>query len=645
MSRIAAIFRAGGRAPQSDKRLLETALRTLPGSRIGAISGAGASLGRIAFDNTDLGGGLAEHAGWLVALDGSIFNAEALVKSAQEQADRAFLLAALLAAHGPHVAMQKIEGDLAAVAYDMANDRLWLLRDRLGVKPLYWTKLPDGFACASQPRALLALPGVSNEVNRGFVARFAGMHYRTFDNLPEESPYAAIAQLTAGTCLSFSGQGAGRPERYWELRNVPDFTEPEDELALRYRDLLLRAVDKRVKQTKNPSFTLSGGMDSSSVLCCAVETTGRKQHAVSSVYRDPTFDERHEICDVTDVKVSQWSAVEIADDISLFDRVDKIVRKHDEPVATATWLSHDAVAEETSKQGFTSLFGGLGGDELNAGEYEYFACHFADLKQAGRSAELDTEIDAWARFHDHPIYRKNATVAHDTIARIADLSTPGRVLPDEARLRKYLKTVDPAYFDLSSFRPAMDAPFTSYLKNRTAQDMFRETLPCCLRAEDRQCTAAGLQHFDPFLDRELIEFMYRVPGSMKIRGGVTKQLLRAAMRGILPEVTRTRIAKVGWNAPAHVWFSGRNLADLRDLVSSQAFRRRGIYDVAEVERLIAEHVAIVESGAARENHMMFLWQLVNLEMWLRAVPDFAAAERPRAHRRVRKAEFHRRGEP
>ncbi|MDY6983050.1 MAG: asparagine synthase-related protein, partial [Pseudomonadota bacterium] len=624
MSRIAAIFRAGSKSPQSDKRVLENALSRLPGSRIGLVAANGASLGRIAFDNADLGGGLAEHAGWLVALDGSIFNAEALAKSAHERADHAVLLAALLAARGPRLAMQKIAGDLAAAAYDIANDCLWLLRDRLGVKPLYWAKIEGGFACASQPRALLALPGVSGEVNRGFVARFAGMHYRTFDNIPEESPYAAIAQLPAGTCLPLSGKGVGKAERYWELGNAPDFTESEDELAQRYRELLLCAVGKRVNLTKNPSFTLSGGMDSSSVLCCAVETTGRKQHAVSSVYRDPTFDERHEIRDVTDEKVTGWSAVEIPEDIALFSHIDKIVREHDEPVATATWLSHDIVAAHTSKQGFTTLFGGLGGDELNAGEYEYFACHFADLKQAGFSAELDAEIDAWARFHDHPIYRKNAGVAHETIARIADLKVPGRVLPDEVRLRKYMKTVDPAYFDLSSFRPVMDAPFTSYLKNRTAQDMFRETLPCCLRAEDRQCTAAGLQHYDPFLDHELIEFMYRVPGSMKIRGGVTKQLLRDAMRGLLPEATRTRIAKVGWNAPAHLWFGGRNLSDLCDLVASQAFRQRGIYDVAEVDRLIAEHVAIVESGAVRENHMMFLWQLANLEMWLRAIPDFVA---------------------
>ncbi len=141
---------------------------------------------------------------------------------------------------------------------------------------------------------------------------------------------------------------------------------------------------------------------------------------------------------------------------------------------------------------------------------------------------------------------------------------------------------------------------------------------CCLRAEDRQTTAARLDHFDPFLDHRLIELMFRVPGRLKIQGGVTKRLLRTATRGLLPEATRTRIAKTGWNAPAHVWFTGAGAERLRGLVGSRAFRERGIYHTGEVEKLIDEHEAIVASGEARENHMMFLWQLVNLELWLQS---------------------------
>ena len=182
---------------------------------------------------------------------------------------------------------------------------------------------------------------------------------------------------------------------------------------------------------------------------------------------------------------------------------------------------------------------------------------------------------------------------------MTDPAKPGMVIPDARRMTRYYSAVSKDYYDLRSFQPVLDHPFMSWLKNRTYQDIFRETAPCCLRAEDRDCTAFDLGHADPFFDHRLLEFMFRVPGHMKIRDGVTKRLLREAMKGVLPEETRTRIKKTGWNAPAHLWFSKTALTDLRDLVHSQRFRERGLYDVEEVQRLLDEHVKIVESGAAR----------------------------------------------
>lgn len=262
----------------------------------------------------------------------------------------------------------------------------------------------------------------------------------------------------------------------------------------------------------------------------------------------------------------------------------------------------------------------LGGDELNAGEYEYFVFNFADLRRGGLHADLAHEIDCWAQHHDHPIYRKSRDAAESHLARLAGRA-PGEVLVDRERLTHYYPAVGEPFYSLRDFKPVLDHPFQSWLKNRTYQDIFRETAPCCLRAEDRNCETAGMAHADPFFDHRLIEFMFRVPGSMKIRDGITKRLLREAMRGILPEETRARIKKTGWNAPAHLWFSGKTLDQLEDLVHSRAFRERGIYNVDEVTRIMAEHRAIVASGATRENHMMFLWQLLNVEMWAREVVD------------------------
>lgn len=515
-------------------------------------------------------------------------------------------------------ALGRINGDFAVALFDSESRILWLGRDRFGVQPLYYSDEPKRLAFASRPRALLALADTPRAVDRRFVALFAGSHYRAFDGAPERSPFAAIRQLPAGHCARVSKDGI-QAIRWWRLEERPDLRKDQRELAAQYRVLLIDAVRLRLAAARRPAFTLSGGLDSSSVLCAAVESTQRKQHAYSTVYTDRTYDERDDIRPMLDAKVEEWHPVAVDDQVDVFQLVAQMVEAHDEPVATATWLSHFMLCHEVAGDGFGALFGGLGGDELNAGEYEYFPYHFADLRRSGDEAALDHEIACWARYHDHPIYRKGSAQAEEAMARLVDADQQGAIRPDLKRLRRYASAVRRDWYDLSNFSPAMEHPFRSWLRNRTFQDIFYETAPCCLRAEDRHCAVFGLRHFDPFFDHRLVELMFRVPGGMKIRGGITKILLREAMAGILPEETRLRVKKTGWNAPAHIWFSGQGLERLRDLVASRPFREHGVYERASVERLIDEHASIVESGEPRENHTMFFWQLLNLETWLSRV--------------------------
>jgi asparagine synthase (glutamine-hydrolysing) len=463
-------------------------------------------------------------------------------------------------------------------------------------------------------------------LSQTFATLFAASHYRTFDNDPFASPYQAIHQLPAAHRARIHHRHI-ELSRWWSLADTPDFKEDPDALADRYRELLFRAVGERLRVAKRPAFTLSGGMDSSSVLASAVRLTGRKQHAFSASYEDPTFDESDDITAMRDMAVERWHPVRIGQ-VDVFDLVRKMVAAHGEPVATATWLSHWLLCQAVADAGFETLFGGLGGDELNAGEYEYFFFHFADLRAAGSEGILLREIEAWAANHDHPVWRKNRRVAEDELARLVNWGTPGRCLPDRRRIARYAHVLRPDCVDVAAFEPVMDAPFASYLKNRTYQDLFREAAPCCLRAEDRQTKAFGLQNMDPFYDHRLMEFMFRVPGTLKIQNGVTKILLRRAMKGVLPEETRLRVKKTGWNAPAHVWFTGHQADALRERVRSPRFLAVDFYDRGAVERLIDEHCTIVRSGTNRENHMMFLWQVLNLEIWLEVLADWAKGANP-----------------
>lgn len=556
-------------------------------------------------------GALSERDGVLVAVDGRIYDAPDLAAAEGPAA----LVHRLYEQHGFEGAMQRLNGDFGVVLFDAGQDVLYAARDRFGLQPLYHAATRDGFAVASQPRQLIGLHGVSRDVDPRFVACFAGSHYRTFDNEPTRSPYVGIDQLPAGHWLRRKG-GATTVAPYWALHDQPDLDGPESELAERYRDLLLDAVAIRLRAADRPVFTLSGGMDSSSVLACAVRASGVRQRAYSTVYDDATYDESAEIRTLLDDLVSEWRPVRIG--VPDLERsIRRMIAVNDEPVATATWLSHYLLCEQAASEGVGTLFGGLGGDELNAGEYEYFYYFFADVNATGDAALLERETARWIEHHDHPVFRKSFDAMRAGLQRLVDPARPGVCLPDRARLGRYQDAVAKEYFDLAGFTPVMDHPFTSYLKNRTYQDIFRETAPCCLRAADRHAAALGMSVVWPFFDHRLVELMFRVRSTQKIRDGVTKHLLREAMRGVLPEETRTRIKKTGWNAPAHIWFVDRGRELVLDILSSQRFRERGIYELARVREIVDEHEQIVRDQRVADNHMMFLWQLVNLELWFR----------------------------
>lgn len=610
MARIAGLVAdLNGKPPTSEEVRAMLAPFSQAEPRFVAVDGA-------CFAVAGPGGGVAADGDLILALDGRLFD-DGVPPGALADHDDAGRLLTLCRERGLSAALAGIEGDLAVAVYDRTTRRLALGRDRFGVRPLYHASPRGRFAFCSLPAPLARLEGVGMEVNRRFAALIAGSHYRTFDNEPRESPFHRVGQVPAAQILERPVDGDVRISRYWTLSPASINGMDEAALAERLRELLAAAVGRRLSATLRPAFTLSGGMDSSSVVATAGRLLNGAPEAFSSIYDDPLYDERNEIRDVIDAGLARWNPVRIADDVDVLGAVHRLVRVHNEPVATATWLAHDFVCRDVVAAGHTALFGGLGGDELNAGEYEYFPMFFAELAAEGRDAELDRELIAWAHYHDHPVHQKSPAIGRRLMDTMTVPGSAGLIAPDLGRTRRYASAVSRDFFDIATYQPIMEHPFPRFLANRAYQDLTRETTPCCLRAEDRHASAHGIERFDPFLDTALVEFMFAVPARMKIRNGVTKHLLRQATEGLLPEATRLRVKKTGWNAPAHVWFARREgIEALRDLVSARRFRERGLYIQSEVERIVEEHAQIVSTGEARENHMMFLWQLVNLDLWL-----------------------------
>jgi asparagine synthase (glutamine-hydrolysing) len=613
MGRIAGVLNKSGDAAPVDPITMLTAL---------GLSGVTVSNG-VAVENA---GQIAELGPLRLVLDGTIYNPEAFVEPDRSlaKAGDAGLLLTSIARHGLPDTLAKINGDFALVFIDVRSGQVHLARDRFGVRPLYHARSGEWTAFASRPRSLLNLPGVSKDPDPPFLLAAAGTHYRFIDADPGRAPFRDIAQVPAGHVVSIRN-GTVSAARFGDITAGPPPRGSEADQAREYLDLLEDAVRRRLRHAEDPAFTLSGGLDSSTIAALAHRITGTPPSAISSVHRDETYDESKEIKDIVDAGLVDWHPVEI-DDPDLFPLISKMSTFHDQPIPTVTWMSHYLLGQRTAELGYRSVFGGLGGDEQHAGEYDYFFYFFADLNAAGRPDVLAREIAAWARNHDHPVFRKTPEVAEHGIGILTDPDRLGLCRGNTDLLFRYRNLLSPEFGDVETLMPRFEASAPSYLASHMRNELLHTTMPCCLRAADRNSAALGLLEIHPFLDWRLFEFMLAIPGDRKIRDGVTKCFAREAYKGLLPEPTRTRVTKTGWNAPAHQWFAGPGREALMDLVMSRTFRDRGVYNHPELLRLIDEHQDIVDNPRGRENHMMLLWQIVTLELWLRSLADIPQAD-------------------
>ena len=581
MRRIAGMFGATGDTTMTDAAHLLTAI---------GVSHSHVSAGFAASDLNQL----ASLGPLRLVLDGAIYNPEEfpeLDSSFTSKSDAARILTAIQR-RGLVETLAKINGDFALALLDERSRTLSLARDRFGVRPLYHAFSKGVMAFASRPRSLLAVAGVSREPDAKFLMAAAATHYRFVDSDPVRSPFRDIAQVPAGHVVTFE-KGATTTARFADIKAGPALSGSERDQAHDYFDLLKDSTERRLRHASNPVFTLSGGLDSSTIVAMARRITGDLPPAISSVHQDETYDERKEIMDVVNAGVVDWHPVQI-DDPDLFPLISKMSAFHDQPIPTVTWMSHYLLGERIAQMGYGSVFGGLGGDEQHAGEYDYFFYFFADLKASGQTELLAREIASWARNHNHPVFHKSPEVAARVMEIVTDSGHLGLCRGNSDLLFRYEGLLSPDLGTLEALTPRFEASSKSYLASHMRNELLFNTMPCCLRGADRNATALGLTEFHPFLDWRLFEFMLALPGERKIRDGVTKCFAREAYKGLLPEATRTRVKKTGWNAPAHQWFAGPGREPLMDMVSSRPFIERGIYDPPALKRLINDHQNIVD---------------------------------------------------
>jgi asparagine synthase (glutamine-hydrolysing) len=525
--------------------------------------------------------------------------------------------------------LERLNGMWALAIWDARRRLLFCARDRLGIKPFYYMYSGQSFAFASEiaplrvlARAAAGDPAPSGRVIHRFIERAQV-------DTTDETFFEGVRSLSAGHYLLVRPEGP-RFRRYWDLTPPADGVVASapgadagggegaagdtDCWAAALRERLAEAVTLRLRADVPVGTCLSGGLDSSSVVALGSRQLAAPMDAYSVAYDEgELYDERRfmELV-VRETGARHHLVVPTAD--ALFERLERVVRAQQEPAAGPGIVSQWHVMQLAAGRGAKVLLDGQGGDELFGGYFAfYYPLVVQDLWRAGRRA------DAWrfartAMAAGHRPLEVAGRVLEPLVpralfkaarARLGTGSGWERVLTDDFR-RSF--AVPP---------PPRPGRFPDRLTSRLYWDLVRDILPSLLRYEDRNSMAFSIEARVPFLDVHLVELAFAMPGAIKAADALTKQVLRRAMRGIVPDPILDRTDKRGFETPVVPWLQRHHAAALVDLLASGRAVERGILDRERTRKVVEAGLA----GGRGAGHDV--WRLVHLELWLRSCVDGA----------------------
>jgi asparagine synthase (glutamine-hydrolysing) len=516
--------------------------------------------------------------------------------------------------------VEELRGMFAFALWDAAQGRLILARDRLGIKPLYYTTAGGTLVFGSEIKTLLQHPAVSARIDLDALGAFVALKY-----VPApRTLFAGVAALPPGSILTCDAGGVQvRP--YWELR-FPPAGRPVDEeqTAAELAALLRETVGLHLQSDVAFGAFLSGGLDSSTVVALMSELLGRpvKTFAVGYTGAGAAYSElpyarlvaRHVGAEHHEVLVGADEFVDLAE---------RVVWHLDQPIADEAAVTNYAVAQLAARH-VKMVLTGEGGDELFAGYARYSGERLAPL-----FAALPGPARAAARqFAAHgPLPRRaglalNALAERDEAARLVAWFP----LFNRAQRHKLLAPAVLAALD----EDAPERLFAERLARCGARDPLSRMLALdtalwlpddLLARGDKTSMAASIEARVPLLDHRLAEFAAALPPQLKLHGLTRKYLLRKVAAPLLPPEILAR-PKRGFPVPIAIWLRGGARAFAHDLLAPATVRRRGLFAPEAVARLLAEH----DSG--RADHGAQLWALISVELWQRLFLDQPPRPRP-----------------
>jgi asparagine synthase (glutamine-hydrolysing) len=510
--------------------------------------------------------------------------------------------------HGTRFA-ERLDGMFAIALWDAPRRRLVLARDRLGKKPLVWTRLDDGtIAFASELKAFHALPGFRAEPDLAALDAYLALQY-----VPgTRTGLRGVQRVEPGSVLVVEGE-AVTSERYWKPA-VDEATATDDEWLERVRETVTRAVRKRLVADVPLGALLSGGIDSAVVVAQMAQASAEPVRTFTVGFADAGYDEREFARAVADRYGTRHEEIVLEPDAAA--TLPRLAEAFDEPLGDEAALPLFLVCEAARREVTVGLVGD-GGDESFAGYERYAAMGLADRVPAPAAAvgvrvlrALPGRSERRSSAHRAARFLEAATVPraerYGRLMQVVTLQQRSDLWSDEAR-EEIGTLVSPGF--LLGRGPAF-----SGIAALQALDLATYLPGDLLPKSDIASMAHSLELRSPLLDHRVVELGLSLPDRLKQRGREGKVALRRAFADDLPPVVAAR-GKSGFGVPLAAWFRGELLPLARDLLLDDRARSRGWFRTDTVEGLLADHV----EERADNGHR--LWTLVMLELWQRAHVD------------------------
>ena len=514
-------------------------------------------------------------------------------------------------AWGPAL-LDRLNGMFAFALYDARSQSLFLARDRLGVKPLHYARLPDGsVAFASELKGLLAHPAVRRELSPQAIEDYFALGY-----VPDDAcMIAGVEKLAGGHHLTLTrGKPLPRPVKWWDVdfsnRSTRSLRALEEEMRSRLSD----AVTSRMVADVPLGAFLSGGVDSSTVVAMMAAVSRGPVETCAIGFDSAAHDETRYAAQIAERFATRHrSRIVAADD---YAAAATVARMFDEPFADASALATWRVAQ-LARETVTVALSGDGADEIFAGYRRYkFQAAEERVRALVPPEWREPVFGALARHYPKADWAPQMLRAKSTFAALAmgsgeayaravGITGPGEraALFSEAFKRSLQgHRAEDRYVAAMAAAPARDP------LDRAQYADLKIWLPGdILTKVDRTSMAVSLEAREPLLDHRLVEFAATLPASMRLRGGTGKWLMKRSMRGTLPDDILYR-RKMGFVTPVSAWFRGPLSGEARRLAS---LADTGWFERATIERVAEDHIA------GRRDHGRLLWQLAMFEKSLK----------------------------